>query len=69
MQWALIPALPALTLMFMAHVNCTGCHTQVRDVTDKHAAAAKACDSCHKPSLGDQMIPLWQKNTRTLCAL
>jgi len=55
--------------MFMAHVNCTGCHTQVRDVTDKHAAAAKACDSCHKPSLGDQMIPLWQKNTRTLCAL
>jgi len=63
----------AVTPMFMAHVDCTGCHTQVRAVTDKRAAGAtvaaataKACDNCHKPGLGDQMIPLWQKNTRTL---
>jgi hypothetical protein len=63
----------AVTPMFMAHVDCTGCHTQARAVTDKRAAgatvavaSAKACDSCHKPGLGEQMIPLWQKNTRTL---
>jgi len=63
----------AVTPMFMAHVDCTGCHTQSRAVTDKRAAgatvavaSAKACDACHKPGLGDQMIPLWQKNTRTL---
>jgi nitrate/TMAO reductase-like tetraheme cytochrome c subunit len=67
------PDAQAVTPMFMAHVDCTGCHTQVRSVTDKRAAGAtvaaataKACDSCHKPGLGDQMIPLWQKNTRTL---
>ena len=63
----------AVTPMFMAHVDCTGCHTQVRAVTDNRAAGAtvaaataKACDNCHKPGLGEQMIPLWQKNTRTL---
>ena len=63
----------AVTPMFMAHVDCTGCHTQSRAVTDKRAAgatvavaSAKACDACHTPGLGDQMIPLWQKNTRTL---
>jgi len=30
------------------------------------AAVPEACDTCHKPGLGQQMIPLWQRNTRRL---
>jgi hypothetical protein len=64
---------PAVTPMFMAHVNCTACHVAPRPVKSKvesgatvAVATAAACDSCHKPGLGAQMIPLWQKNTHTL---
>jgi nitrate/TMAO reductase-like tetraheme cytochrome c subunit len=62
-----------VTPMFMAHVDCAGCHIQPRHPSVKPdsgatvaAATAKACDNCHKPGLGDQMVPLWQKNTRSL---
>jgi len=63
----------AVTPMFLAHVDCTGCHVQPRPVRSKPesgarvaAAGPKSCDPCHKPGLGDQMVPLWQKNTRQL---
>jgi len=29
-------------------------------------AAAASCDRCHKPGLGEQMIPLWQSTTHSL---
>jgi len=64
---------PAVTPMFLAHVDCSGCHIAPRPLKIKGdsgatvaVATAKACDSCHKPGLGEQMIPLWQKNTHTL---
>jgi hypothetical protein len=64
---------PAVTPMFMAHVNCTACHVAPRPIKSKvetgatvAVATAAACDACHKPGLGAQMIPLWQKNTRAL---
>lgn len=63
----------ALSPMFLVHVNCNGCHTEPRPLSSKPqsgatvtAGNAAACDTCHKPGLGEQMIPLWQKNTRTL---
>lgn len=58
--------------MFMAHVDCTGCHvseTPIGSVVDTGArvvrASAKACDKCHKPGMGEQTVPLWQKSTKT----
>lgn len=64
---------PAVSPMFLAHVACSGCHVKERAVSVKPesgatvaAAASKACDSCHKPGLGEKMIPLWQKNTHAL---
>lgn len=63
----------AVSPMFLAHVDCTGCHVKERALHAKpdsgarvNAAAAAACDRCHKPGLGDQMIPLWQKTTHAL---
>ena len=62
---------PAVSPMFLAHVDCTGCHVQPRALHVKPlsgatvaAATAAACDACHKPGLGEKMIPMWQKNTR-----
>jgi nitrate/TMAO reductase-like tetraheme cytochrome c subunit len=59
--------------MFMAHVDCAGCHVQPREVTGRAGtgamvatATAEACDACHKPGLGDMMIGLWQRTTREL---
>ena len=63
----------AVTPMFLAHVDCTGCHVQQRAMTGKvpngetvAVATPEACDTCHKAGLGKQMIPLWQKNTHEL---
>ncbi|HEY8665307.1 MAG TPA: NapC/NirT family cytochrome c [Tepidisphaeraceae bacterium] len=63
-------AAPAVTPMFLAHVACTGCHIQPRSVSVKplsgatvNAATPAACDSCHKPGMGEKMIPMWQKAT------
>jgi nitrate/TMAO reductase-like tetraheme cytochrome c subunit len=59
--------------MFMAHVDCTGCHVEQHALEVKPGsratvavATAASCDRCHKPGLGEQMIPLWQRTTRTL---
>lgn len=64
---------PAVTPMFLAHVNCNGCHIEPKPLKVKNGtgatvavATAAACNSCHKAGLGEQMIPLWQKNTHTL---
>lgn len=63
----------AVTPMFLAHVDCTGCHIQPRELKSRPdsgarvtVASARSCDNCHKPGLGEQMIPLWQGNTRAL---
>lgn len=60
-------------VMFMAHVDCTGCHTKARQLTGRPeggalvlAASPDACDKCHQPGFGNQMIPLWQKQTHGL---
>ncbi|HDZ20993.1 MAG TPA: hypothetical protein ENH78_06845 [Phycisphaerae bacterium] len=62
-----------VTPMFLAHVDCTGCHVKPKAVDAKPesdatvaAASAEACDRCHKPGLGEQMIPMWQRDTRAL---
>ncbi len=59
--------------MFLAHVDCTGCHVQKRAVSVKpesgatvSAATPEACDACHKPGLGKEMIPLWQRTAHSL---
>lgn len=64
---------PAVSPMFLAHVDCAGCHIKKRPVSVKPdsgatvaAASSEACDRCHKPGLGSQMIPLWQKTTHGL---
>ncbi|MBL9031509.1 MAG: NapC/NirT family cytochrome c [Phycisphaerae bacterium] len=63
----------AVSPMFLVHVDCTGCHVSKRAVSVKPdsgatvaAAVPEACDACHKPGLGAQMVPLWQKTTRAL---
>ncbi len=59
--------------MFVAHVDCTGCHTRPRPVDANPdsgamvlAADAASCDRCHQQGFGARMIPLWQKSTRTM---
>jgi len=63
----------AINPMFMAHVACTGCHVSESTKNDNAAdqsrivtASAESCDRCHKPGMGEQMIPLWQSTTRKL---
>lgn len=53
--------------MFMAHVDCSGCHTRESPLEDGSRvirASAQACDTCHKPGMGEQTIPLWQDSTK-----
>jgi len=65
----------AISPMFLAHVGCTGCHTE-RHVLEANPlsgaevaeASIKSCDRCHKPGLGEQMVPLWQTATKDLYA-
>lgn len=59
--------------MFLAHVDCTGCHTKQRAVSVKPdsgasvmAAEPAACNRCHQAGFGEKMIPLWQKTTHGL---
>jgi nitrate/TMAO reductase-like tetraheme cytochrome c subunit len=59
--------------MFMAHVSCTGCHVETDASRAAHGngttvarASAAACDTCHRPGLGERTIPLWQRTTRDL---
>ncbi len=62
-----------VTPMFMAHVDCTGCHVKAMSLevapesdATVATASAEACDRCHKPGLGEQMIPMWQRDTQAL---
>ncbi len=64
---------PAVSPMFMAHVDCNGCHTTPRAVSARPEsgatvaiATAEACNDCHQAGFGEQMIPLWQKATKSL---
>lgn len=59
--------------MFLAHVDCTGCHIKERPLSSRpasgalvRAAAPEACDKCHQAGFGERMIPLWQKTTHSL---
>jgi len=59
--------------MFLAHVDCTGCHTKQRAVSVKPnsgasvmAAEPASCNRCHQPGFGEKMIPLWQNTTHGL---
>jgi hypothetical protein len=63
----------AVTPMFMAHVDCTGCHVESQALGARPASGAsvaravpEACDACHRPGLGAQLVPLWQRTTRRL---
>jgi nitrate/TMAO reductase-like tetraheme cytochrome c subunit len=64
---------PPASPMFMAHVDCTGCHVatgpfegEMHNGAQVVRASAEGCDACHQPGLGEQMIPLWQNSTRGL---
>jgi nitrate/TMAO reductase-like tetraheme cytochrome c subunit len=59
--------------MFLAHVDCTGCHTQPRAVDSRPgsgstvmAASPQSCDKCHQKGYGEKMVPLWQDTTKKL---
>lgn len=59
--------------MFMAHVDCTGCHVQPTPLSSEPGNGARvarptadACDACHQPGLGERMIPLWQNAAKDL---
>jgi nitrate/TMAO reductase-like tetraheme cytochrome c subunit len=67
------PGGEAINPMFLAHVDCTGCHVEVEAATDNpmdrariRVASAESCDRCHEPGMGERMIPLWQEATRKL---
>ncbi len=59
--------------MFLSHVGCNACHVE-RTPLDEDApargsflaATADACDECHKEGTGEEMITMWQRDTRAL---
>ncbi len=63
----------AVSPMFLAHVDCTGCHIEPRKLTVSPfngatvaAATSEACDACHRTGSGEQMISLWQRSTHQI---
>lgn len=63
----------AVSPMFLVHVDCTGCHIKPSELKAKpqsgatvNKAVPAACDTCHRPGTGEQMVPLWQRTTREL---
>lgn len=59
--------------MFLVHVDCTGCHTQASPVSSNPTSGAtvnkatpEACDACHQPGFGKQLVPNWQKSTHAM---
>jgi hypothetical protein len=59
--------------MFLAHVDCTGCHIKQESLSVKPKSGAtvakavpEACDRCHQPGFGASMIPRWQGDTHAL---
>jgi len=70
---AAAPTGEPISPMFLTHVDCTGCHIRQRPLKVRPdtgavvaAATAEACDRCHKPGLGKQLVPMWQKNSKQL---
>jgi nitrate/TMAO reductase-like tetraheme cytochrome c subunit len=67
------PGGDAVNPMFLAHVDCTGCHvttagdpTNPMDRSQIRTASAESCDRCHEAGTGSKLIPLWQRSTRQL---
>ena len=65
----------AVNPMFLAHVDCSGCHVSATELDIRPGSGARvvratpeACDACHQAGLGAQMIPLWQDATKKLFA-
>jgi hypothetical protein len=61
--------------MFLVHVDCNGCHVKPAPLTvnpvsgaSVRVAVPEACDRCHRPGMGEMMVPLWQRSTRKLHA-
>jgi len=65
-----------LSPMFMTHVECTGCHidrtAKTSSVLDSFGTVARAvpraCDVCHVEGTGQQFIPFWQNQIKTVHA-
>jgi len=63
-----------LSPMFLTHVECTGCHieqvAQKSGALDSFGTVAKAvpraCDNCHEKGTGQQYIPFWQNQIKTM---
>ncbi len=63
----------AVSPMFLVHVDCTGCHIQPSSISSKpnsgatvNKAVPDACDACHRPGFGKQLVPMWQRSTHEL---
>lgn len=59
--------------MFLAHADCTACHTHPRPAGSQPGTGATvlvatvdSCDGCHQDGFGKMMIPLWQGSTHEL---
>lgn len=63
-----------LSPMFLTHVECIGCHiervAQKSGVLDSYGTVAKAvpkaCDKCHEKGTGQQYVPFWQRQIKTM---
>jgi nitrate/TMAO reductase-like tetraheme cytochrome c subunit len=63
----------AVSPMFLVHVDCTGCHIQPGPLSTNPTSGAlvnkavpEACDACHEPGFGKQLVANWQKSTRSI---
>jgi nitrate/TMAO reductase-like tetraheme cytochrome c subunit len=63
----------AVSPMFLVHVDCTGCHIQPSPVSSRPTSGAtvnkaipEACDACHQPGFGKQLVGNWQKSTHSV---
>lgn len=63
----------AISPMFLVHIDCSGCHvapdtlkSNPRSGATVARAVEGACDACHHPGFGGQMIPLWQGSTKKI---
>ncbi len=63
----------AMSPMFLVHVDCTGCHIEPTAVSSNvhsgatvNRAVPAACDKCHAPGFGEHMVPMWQRDTKSL---
>lgn len=63
----------AISPMFLVHVDCTGCHIKPSPLSSNPTSGAtvnkavpEACDACHQPGFGKQLVANWQKSTRSV---